>query len=465
MTMLRLAQQRLKCFPGDRRGNVAPAFALMLVPLLAVLGMTGEGSSWFLIQRAAQYTADQAAVAAATAGENGYTQEVASVAGKYNFADGENDTSVSADMPTLPAPCGTSDCFGVTIERNVPIRLLSVLGFEGNATTAAGAAATNVYARAIATRAKSDTMFCITTLSAQSDAFEVNGTPNLDLRTCTVLAPNGGASCTNQAGSMVQGAYVATSGRDNDNCGIEQVNPLPAMDPLASLANSLPSSCGYVAGFPQDRRNSTLPAENRLQGSKFFSSAQPRCGDVRLTGDVTVTGQSVLVIVNGHLDLAGFKLRTAANSSLAIVFAGTGNSAVDKNYEHFVCSSGLNPSNCASTQNGGVLDFSAPASGTWSGVAIYQDPRLPTGQPVNFIASGSSPQFNLTGMVYAPRADVTISGAINHASQGLACLTFFVNSVLVNGTGSIFATPTLQCEQAGLDPDDWQTLQKVVLVQ
>jgi Flp pilus assembly protein TadG len=445
------AQGRGRRFWRNRAGNVAPMFALMLVPMLALMGMAGEGSSWFLTQRSAQNTADQAALAAATntcASANScgttYDQEAAGVARKYNFVNGAKETTVATDIATAPPPCDASTCYRVTIQRNVPIYLIRVLGFAGNASTATGQAATNISASAIAARVKSDSEFCITTLSNDPQSFRVNGGPALDLSSCTVFAPNGGAVCNGISGPHVQGAYVNTAGNSSSNCGVEQVNPLPLLDPYDALKSNLTNPCGTAAlpYWNATKKNPTPPAANRLTGPK---SSATICGDAVLTGDVTFAANSVLVIENGHLDLAG---HTLSGPSLTIVFSGTAAANVD----HFVTGSG-------------TLDYSAPDSGTWSGIAMYQDPRLPSGNPVDFTYSGNTPDFNITGMIYAPRANVTLDGAIDHATQGLACLTFFVNNMTVNGTASIFATPTIKCPEAGLNPDDVQTLQKVVLVQ
>ena len=95
---------------------------------------------------------------------------------------------------------------------------------------------------------------------------------------------------------------------------------------------------------------------------------------------------------------------------------------------------------------GGTLNFNAPTSGTWQGMAIYQDPALTTG--VNISAAGNSPTWNITGMVYLPHASVTFSGAVNKSNNGHACFGLVVDNLTVNGTGSILETG--ECPQAGL---------------
>jgi hypothetical protein len=78
--------------------------------------------------------------------------------------------------------------------------------------------------------------------------------------------------------------------------------------------------------------------------------------------------------------------------------------------------------------------------------------------PTSVTYSGSSPTFNITGLIYAPYAALTFKGAINHESGlgktdglgGLACIAFIADQLTVKGTGSIFANPTSQCNRAGL---------------
>jgi len=434
------AQGRGHRFWRNRAGNVTPLFAVMLVPIVAMLGMAGETTSWFLIQRAAQNTADQAALAAASnncapsasCATNGttYAQEAAAVARRYNFVNGSSDTTVVADTTTSPAVCASSTCYRVTIQRKAPISLLRVAGYSGTTTTGSGRQAVNVVASAVARRTNSDSFYCVTTVANDPQSFRVNGGPSLDLTSCMIFAPNGGARCNGTSGSNVMGADVGQS--SGKPCGVERTTNRPLMDGFDSLKSNLKNTCGS---------NST---PQTLTSGSTYSISNPRCGPVTLTSNTTLAGDNVLLIENGGLDLKGYTLK--ATGSLTIIFSGQ----PALNVAHSVTGSG-------------VLDYSAPTSGTWSGVALYQDPRLNKNQ--DFTYSGNSPTFNITGMIYARNADVTISGAINHATGGLACLTFFVNTLLVNGTGSIFATPTIDCPRDGFNNGQVQTLEKVVMVQ
>jgi len=132
------------------------------------------------------------------------------------------------------------------------------------------------------------------------------------------------------------------------------------------------------------------------------------------------------------LDLGGFTLSGTASS---LVFSGTAAGS----YSHYPTGSG-------------TLDIQAPTSGNWSGVALYQDPLLAAGTGVDVSYAGNNPTWDLTGLVYLPESSVTLSGAINKSANGADCMVTIVGSVLVNGTGSIYAqTPDGSgCKSAGL---------------
>ena len=82
----------------------------------------------------------------------------------------------------------------------------------------------------------------------------------------------------------------------------------------------------------------------------------------------------------------------------------------------------------------------------WSGVALYQDPKLTSG--VDISAAGNSPAWDITGLVYLPNASLTLSGAVNKSGYGNSCFVLVVNDITVNGTGMIL--PNGQCIPAGL---------------
>jgi hypothetical protein len=170
-----------------------------------------------------------------------------------------------------------------------------------------------------------------------------------------------------------------------------------------------------------------LPTSNQWTGTYTISGYKIACGDQQLIGNTTING-GVLVIENGQLDTNGY---TLSGNPLTIVFSG---------------------SNSSSSQHvpsgGGGLNIAAPTSGTWSGVAIYQDPALTTN--VNISSAGNSPTWNITGLVYLPHAAVILSGSAGASTSGAKCFMLVVDHLTINGTGSVLANDT-ECVQAGLN--------------
>jgi hypothetical protein len=133
--------RRIFRFSFDRHGNVTAIFALLLVPLIGVLSLAAETSSWFLMGRAAQNAADSAALAAAanfdtstcTTGCPDWLREAKAVAANSGFTDGADAGNVNVNaINTASCPSGGNNCYLVTIKKWVPLYLVGVMGYSGS---------------------------------------------------------------------------------------------------------------------------------------------------------------------------------------------------------------------------------------------------------------------------------------------------------------------------------------------
>jgi hypothetical protein len=314
----------------------------------------------------------------------------------------------------------------VTISKSQPLILAQFVGYAGDSTLA-GAPAKRIRAIAVAKQATTQRPYCLVALGQMGTTIQSNGAPNANLSGCNVMA-NGAATCNGHN----LGADIADAHGANSGCGVVSDSNMPILpDPYSSLASNIPPN-PCAGAYPQEpaKKGTPLPPSNQFAGSYSWGAVQTVCGDMQLTGPITISnsgGPTTLVIYNGDLDTNGYTLQTAAGAGLTIIFAG------DNSYTHI-------------PMGGGVLDYAAPTSGTWSGVAMYQDPALTSG--VDISAAGNSPTWNITGLVYLPHASVTFSGAVNKSSNGVSCFALMVNDITINGTGSILAHG--QCGQAGL---------------
>ncbi len=422
-------QSRLCRFSRDRRGVAVLLVALALPALIGTMGLAAETSYWYMHKRSMQNAADAAAIAAATNASSTYAAEAAAVATQYGFTNGSGNITVSATNPGTAAGCQTN-CYVVIVSDKVPLFLSKVVGYTGDP---GKSGSTAMSATAVTTSVLIPGYpYCILALAASgAEGITSNGAPKANLNGCDVMS-NTTATCNGHN----LGASIGDAHGTNSGCGIVQNSNVPTVtDPYSGLASNIPTNtCSSYPQEPQKKKDSPLPASNQLSGSLTWSGDVIKCGDVQLTGNTTInaTSNAVLVIENGQLDTGSYTLQTAANSGLTIVFTGTNVAGYTQ-----------------TPTGGGTLDITAPTSGVWSGIAIYQDPKLTVSANIDFSAAGNSPTWNITGLVYLPHASVTFSGAVNKSSNGASCFGLVVDNITINGTGDIFANDT-QCSSAGL---------------
>jgi Flp pilus assembly protein TadG len=396
--------------------------ALTLPALIGSMGLAAEVSFWRLHQRSMQNAADAAAIAAAADAGSNYVAVAKSVAAQYGFVSGVGQVAVAVNNPATATGC-TTNCYSVTITDQVPLFFSQVVGYQGSA-TANNQKMSTLTAGAVAT-GTTGYSYCIVALAGSGKTgISSNGASNANLNGCNTMS-NTGASCK---GHNLNAGVGNAHGTDNGCGNIQNSNVPTVSDAFSQLASNIPSnSCSSYPQEPVKKNDPLLPASNQWFGTYTTSGVQVVCGDQQLTADTTLSN-TVLVIENGQLDTNGFTLH-ASNST--VVFSGTsGNS-----YQHI-------------PTGGGTLDIAAPTSGSWSGVAMYQDPSLTQG--VDISAAGSTPTWNISGLVYLPHASVTLSGAVSKAGTGQSCLELVVDNLSISGSGAIFANNT-QCAAAGLN--------------
>jgi Flp pilus assembly protein TadG len=410
---------------ADERGAVSVIMGVLMIPLVGALAVGFEVSNWYMTTRDMQNAADAGALAAATNGGSNYDVEAKAVTARYGFIDGTNNISVAVSN-TAACPGGGNNCYSVAISGFVPLYLSQVVGFKGDATLN-GSQEKQLNSAAVANHPNTPMSFCLLALGPQG--IRSNGAPKANMG-CNTMS-NTGSTCN--GGNL--GAPIGAAHNTNNGCGVAQYSNVPVVtDTYAALATNIPAD-PCAGSYPQEpgKKGSPLPAGNRLSGSQSWSGNVPVCGDLQLTGNVTINtplggSGAVLTIYNGQLDTNGYSITTSNGSAVTVVFSGD------------------NSGSTHAPTGGGTLDIAAPTSGVWSGVAVYQDPKLTNG--VNISAAGNSPAWDITGLVYLPNSSVTLSGAVNKAGFGKSCFALVVKDITVNGTGMIL--PNGECVPAGL---------------
>jgi Flp pilus assembly protein TadG len=412
----------------DSRGAVAVIGALALTSVVGVVGLAIDVGMWYRTGRTLQNAADAAVISAAVNGTASYQSEAKAVAAQYGFVDGANGIAVTA-LNNQTCPSGATNCYRVTVaQSSVPLYFSNVLGISAPAISAAAMASSSVVHN-----------YCLLSLAGLSGhstntGIQADGSSQANMNGCSVMS-NNDANCNGHDLGATWGDAHGT----NRGCGQTQHSNVPQVpDPDAYLKDIIPNNtCGTSASsFPQESDH-TFPATNKWSGSKSLPATTIVCGDLQLTGNVTLTTASpgsVLVIENGQLDTGSYQLATDSTSALTIIF--TGPTVPGHTYTHYPTGSG-------------TLNFMAPTSGTWKGIALYQDPNLGT-SGVNFTYDGNSPTWDITGVVYFPYASITFKGAVNKSSYGQSCLLFIADNITMKGTASIEATTASSCAAAGV---------------
>lgn len=396
------------------RANIAIMFALMAPMFVGGLGLGMETALWYVDQRNVQNASDASALAAAADGTaSNYASVANAVAAQYGFQNGVNGVTVTPSN-TATCPSGGNNCYSVAITMKQQLYLLPVVGYSGNATVN-GSAAQAIQAAATATANGVTHQYCILTLSTISASLDTNGAPKANLAGCNIMS-DGGATCN---GHNLGATYGDAAGTNN-GCGVNETSDVSVVkDPYAKLASNIPPNpCPSYPG-------------KTFSGNVSWSGNYVVCGDMQLTGDLTINAPAgvTIVIENGQLNTNGHTIQTADGSSATIVFSGTNGGS----YTH-------------SPTGGGTLNIQAPTSGPWSGVAIYQDPNITSGVDIDY--TGNRPTFDITGLIYLPNSNVSMSGAINKSAYGASCIVMVAYTLLINGTADILANGG--CPQAGL---------------
>jgi len=415
-------------FRKDQRGAVAPLTAILLVPILAVMALAVDASYWYKTQRSMQNAADSAALAAAfVSGTTCGTDCDGAAKGtsaRLGFTNGAGDVTVLTERNgSTYCPSGvTGTCTRVTIGNQAGFWFSSIVNFVGNANGKQG-----LQAVAVARQSGSGgpASLCITALagSGATPALQGNGVPFANMAGCSVFS-NTSLNCNGNDLGADYGIAVGTA----VGCGKQQVTGATAItDPYAALAANIPTGA--------------CQPSNTISGNKNWTGTIRFCGDVNVSGDVTLQAGSnaVIVIDNGTLNLNKNTFKTAANASATLIFTGT-NASTAKHYP--TAQNGGNP--------GATLDIAAPQTGAWKGVAIYQNPALTNN--VSFTYAGSAPKWDVTGIVYLPHATFTLSGAVGTSTNGYNCFALVVDNITIDGTGNMFANPQSECASAGVTP-------------
>ena len=401
-----------------RRGQALILASLSLTFLFATMGLAIDLGWAYYLKVQLQAAADSAASAAAVyAKNNGDTCSTVSCGAGYACAGTYPPTN------SLQAGClyatsnGTSAFTATLIENNtVPPGVTGntpAMWIKATVTAAApnlflfgaGYHTATIAAQAIAGVTTVPAPACVYVLSATaSPALQVTGTSSLTSSGCGVYVKSTGTPALSVTGSShITATSIIVNGATSVT-GTSGISPAAitgtVTDPFASLVAPVFSGC--------DQTSYTLANANTATISPGV-----------YCGGITATGASVLTLNSGIYILNGGGLTVSNSSRLNAT-----------NVMFYLTATSGHTAGPVSITGSAIVNLTAPNSGTYQGVAFYQDRNVSYAAANSIANSGSG---NITGTYYFPTTAFNFTGASAAATKA----AFVVNTLTITGSSSL----------------------------
>ncbi|MBR1155286.1 pilus assembly protein TadG-related protein [Bradyrhizobium sp. JYMT SZCCT0428] len=438
----------------SRRGSVAFATVIALVPLIGVVALGGEAGSWYVTRQHAQNAADAAAYSGAVqhlcladptcsalipqpldyrakqaAAQNSFCN-----AGGTSYPGsqcGANPAGISqtVQVALLGSWKGAAGTYvQATVSQQQPAYLARVLGLT----------TVNIGATAVAKVREEEKPPCVLSLTG-SIGFQ--GSPNINAPNCGMASNSTAKNAINFTGggmTMNLGSLSTVGGCTGaaSFCNTAHTyTPAPIPNPFSGLDGALTTLCGANPTLPA-KCGLAPPACNNKGGTELVPyTAATRCTNdgFKSKGNSVVTGPGgVLPLPAGVYFISG-KLTLTGGSSIT----GTGVTFI------------LLPGAEIDTKGGGTLTLNGPTAAPsttslppalqpYANLFKYMAMYYASAVEAEF---GGNSKINLTGNIYAPNAAVTFQGNPTIAVGGVGgCGQLVAKSIAFNGNATFDTT-------------------------
>nr|WP_294848306.1 pilus assembly protein TadG-related protein [uncultured Sphingomonas sp.] len=416
---------------NEDRGNILVIFGAALPLLVGAAGLATDTIEWTLWKRQLQRAADSAAIAGVYTRIATDTQ--AAVEGSVNDDLALNyraDVDRDAGYPITTRLANDGD------KRNqvqVVLQLHKSLPFSSMFM----ASAPRIRATAIAASVPGADEFCVlaTDSSVGSVGIEVTGSTRLDLGNCSLMTnsrnPNTAASNGNAGGgnagsnSWVHAKSLAATGgvKYSNSWDVSDYDPnSPSIaDPYASKSAPSQSDCTKTVTADMSKNQTySSGVQDRTSGANADTAGDVVCfsgSEVKVQGELKLQSGVTYVIDGGDLTMSSTSSKISCGGCTIVM---------------------TNFSNPAATGNvkitGGTLDITAPTTGPYAGMAIFQDSRArdsgTSGQNVIQGNNGAS----VTGALYFGNRSLTYTGG---SDTVFACLQIVSKRVTFTGNSAM----------------------------
>ena len=394
--------------------------AISLMAMLFVVGLAIDSGQLFIAKRTMQEAADAAAFAGAVViYQSPGTDPTSAVRndGTLNgYTDGTNQTVVTVNWPP------TSGAF---INNNKYVEVIIVQQVK-TSLVPAEAAFNPVRSRSVAGADPVKSPFALMALKPTGPCLTLGGTGDINVSSTPPFGGMAQANCTGNSitfgsGKLIDGVGTRTVGTVS--------NPGGVTGPLTQNASKQPDP--FVA-FPRPVVTGLPTFNNFVVPASACNVATPLTPGV-YTGGITNNQNCNVYLGNGPFILKGGGLsQNASSGNITTVPAGA---MIFNTNSSYPAAGGT----CGSiqAQSGGGFDVYAMNSGTYQGMALYQDAAC----AANVISVQSNGSYDFHGTVYAPTAmiDLQSQSSITMHAQIVAYSINFQSS----GNLNILYDPTI----------------------
>ena len=438
--------QKLK---NNQRGNVIILTAAAMPLLIGSAGLATDTIQWALWKRQLQRAADSAAIAGVYDRLQSGTMATVTTAVAKDLEINQKTGIVLSGTPTISWPGDT----GVMVKQvKVVLRLQRRLAFSSmflqtDPTIAAAATAASV---------PGSEEFCVVALESTSAmGIQTSGNGAVETDCSWMTNSRSTTAAVAKGSSRVKADVLAAAGgiTQSANFTVTRYDPYsPAInDPYANLA---PDPADMNCATEIARVNGNMVTRTVALTEDSVMSNYFAVGGIGLTQTKNCFA-SISVGSNKPLTLpAGVYYIDAGNVNVQGTLLGNGVTIVLTNTS--AAASGVTIGTVDANASGNML-ITAPTSGKWAGMAIYQDRRAtdvstPGAGQMNSSApnkiNGNS-NSGITGVLYFPNQQLTYNG---NGASAFRCTQVVARRVQFSGTSDMKLTDKAGCVGTGVEP-------------
>jgi len=423
----------LKKLWRNKRGNALVMAGAALPLIVGSAGLASDTIQWALWKRQIQRAADSAAMAGVYAIVQGKAVGTCSDITGATYANPvaydlkKNNHFWDTPTCTMPTPAGAfaSDPDAVRVDLSIQKQL----SFSGMFMSAAP----TITASATATIVPSGKYCAISLINTATTGISAGGNTNVNLG-CGMITNSVSMDAAIAFGSSTVTAspIAAVGGIDaTDNWGagtVLQPFTIAAEDPFASVNPPTPSGCQSFDNLTQTNRNNPGQTIDMTAAGSPLTAGGTYC--IRENGNGNLAIQANVILPSGTYVLDRTSLSMTNNNASLTCHSCT-----------FILTSGTGNNIGNVSLQGGKLDLSAPDTGTYAGIMIYQDRNASQCLSNCNLINGNANSI-LEGAFYMPRQQLTFTGTSGMSTH---CLQMVALTLEFNGNSSIDNT----CDPAG----------------